>query len=151
MNLYWSGGAGLGFSTGRGIFVSGDRSDTTFKLWEIPVDIGLGLEIPFSSWFKISGTAGPSAMVLAQNRSDFERGEKGKRKYQISPGYFLNGQVKINLTGFNDETAHELFTSSHITNLYLNLEARMQSYKDFQDDIDVTGTSLGIGFTFEYL
>lgn len=151
INAYWSLGTGVGFSTGRGIFVSGERSDATFNLWEVPVDLGLGLEVPLYSWFKIAGTGGASAMGLMQNRSDFQRGEKGKRKFQGSPGYFLNGQMKINLTGFNDETAYDLFTSSRITNLYLNLEARHQSYDNFQDEITISGTSFGVGFTFEYL
>lgn len=46
---------------------------------------------------------------------------------------------------------YDLFTSSRITNLYLNLEARQQSYESFQDEISISGTSFGIGFTFEYL
>lgn len=151
LNGYWSLGVGVGFNTARGLFITGDRSETSFNLWEIPVDLGVGLEIPLYSWFKIAGTAGGSAMGLMQNRSDYESGEVGKRKYQVSPGYFLNGQVKINLTGFSDKAAYDLFTSSRITNLYLNLEARQQSYDNFQDKIIISGTSFGLGFTFEYL
>ena len=151
INAYWSIGAGVSFSTGRGIFVNGQRSDAAFNFWEVPVDLGVGLDIPLYSWFKVAATAGPSVLGLIQSRSDFQRGEAGKRKYQVSPGYFLNGQMKINLSGFNDETAYELFTTSHITNLYLNLEGRMQSYENFQDKVSISGTSFGIGFTFEYL
>lgn len=151
INAYWSLGAGVGYNSGKGIFVAGSRSDATFNLWEVPVDLGVGMEVPIYSWFKIAGTGGPSVMGLMQNRSDYQRGEDGKRKFQVSPGYFVNGQMKINLTGFNDETAYDLFTSSQITNLFLNLEARHQSYSNFQDDITISGTSFGIGFTFEYL
>lgn len=151
INAYWSLGAGVGYNSGKGIFVDGTRSDATFNLWEVPVDLGVGMEVPLYSWFKIAGTGGPSVLGLMQNRSDFQRGEKGKRKFQVSPGYFVNGQMKINLTGFNEETAYDLFTSSQITNLFLNLEARHQSYSNFQDDITISGTSFGIGFTFEYL
>ena len=151
LNAYWAVGAGVSFSSGRGIFVSGKRSDTTFKLWEVPIDVGAGVEVPIYKWFKVAGTGGASVLGLVQNRSDFQRGEAGKRKVQVSPGFFLNGQMRINLTGFNDDTAYELFTSSQITNLSLNLEARMHSYKNFQDKISITGSSFGIGFTFEYL
>ncbi len=151
INAYWSLGAGVGYNSGKGIFIDGTRSDATFNLWEVPVDLGVGMEVPIYHWFKIAGTGGPSVLGLMQNRSDYQRGEDGKRKFQVSPGYFVNGQMKINLTGFNDETAYDLFTSSQITNLYLNLEARHQSYTSFQDDISVSGTSFGIGFTFEYL
>jgi hypothetical protein len=150
LNSFWSLGAGLGFNSGRGIFVTGDRSDTTFRLWEIPVDAGIGLEIPIYHWFKISGTAGPSATGLYQNRSDFQQGEKGKNKIQVSYGEFANAQFKFNLSGFSDNMAYDLFTESKITNLFLNLEVRYQNYQNFQDEIKISGTSYGIGFTFEY-
>jgi hypothetical protein len=148
---HFSVGVGLGYNAGKGIFVDGTRSDADFKLWEAPVDVGVGLEIPISSWFKIAGTGGGSVMTLLQNRSDFEKGEKGKRKFQFSPGYFVNAQFKINLSGFSEDSSYELFTESQITNLFLNLEGRMQNYSGFKDNISISGSSFGIGFTFEYL
>ncbi len=151
LNTYWSVGAGIGFNSGKGFFVDGSRSDTLFKLWEIPLDLGIGFEIPISSWFKLAATSGPSAMGLVQNRSDYQRGEEGKRKIQHSAGYFINGQFKINMSVASSQAAYELFTESQITNLFMNIEARHQSYTDFQDPIEVSGTSFGIGFTFEYL
>ena len=151
VNTYWSAGIGLGFNSGKAFFIDGSRSNSTFNLWELPLDLGLGLEIPLTSWFKMAGTAGPSAMALIQNRSDYQRGEEGKRKFQYSPGYFASAQFKINMSGLSDQTAYELFTESQITNLFLNLEARHQSYSNFQDPVEITGTSFGIGFTFEYL
>ncbi|MBC7713463.1 MAG: hypothetical protein H7177_08995 [Rhizobacter sp.] len=151
LNFHWSVGGGIGFNSGKGFFVDNTRSDAVFKLWEFPLDAGFGLEIPVSTWFKLSGTAGPSVMTLLQDRSDYERGEVGKRKYQFSPGYFASMQFKINLMGFNDDAAYELFTSSEITNLFMNIEIRNESYSHFADPIKVSGTSFGIGFTFEYL
>lgn len=151
LEAHFSLGVGLGYNAGKGFFIDGSRSDADFKLWEAPLDVGLGMEIPVSSWFKIAGTGGGSIMTLLQNRSDFEKGEKGKRKYQFSPGYFLNAQFKINLSGFSEDLSYELFTESQITNLFLNLEARMQNYSGFKDNISISGSSIGIGFTFEYL
>lgn len=151
LNLHWSIGMGVGFNTGKGIFSTGERSQTTINLWEVPIDGGLGMEVPISSWFKFAGTAGPSVLGLLQSRNDFQRGEKGKRKIQYSPGYFVNAQFKVNLAGFNPDTAYDLFTSSEITNLYMNLELRHQNYSNFQDPISISGTSFGVGFTFEYL
>ncbi|MDD4973367.1 MAG: hypothetical protein PHY93_03405 [Bacteriovorax sp.] len=151
INPFWSLGGGLGYNSGRGIFVTGERSDTTFKLWEIPVDLGLGVEIPISHWFKVSAAAGPSVTALYQNRNDLLAGEKGRNKMQVSYGQFANAQFKINLSGFSADTAYTLFTESKITNLYMNLEARYQNYRNFQDEIKISGTSIGIGFTFEYL
>ena len=151
LNLHWSIGTGVSYSTGKGIFIDGTRSDATFSFWEVPVDLGIGLELQIANWIKAAGTAGPSLQMILQNRSDFERGEKGKRVYQYSPGYFASAQFKINLTNFNDEQAYELFTSSEITNLFLNLEIRHQNFEKFKDDIKISGTSFGLGFTFEYL
>jgi hypothetical protein len=151
LNTFWSLGGGLGYNSGRGLFVTGERSDTTFKLWEIPVDLGLGLEVPVYHWFKVSAAAGPSVTALYQNRNDLLVGEKGRNKMQVSYGQFANAQFKINLSGFSSETAYTLFTESRITNLYMNLEARYQNYRNFQDEIKISGTSFGIGFTFEYL
>lgn len=151
VNTFWSVGAGVGYNSGRGIFVNGERSNTTFKLWETPVDLSLGFEVPIYHWFKVSASAGPSAMALYQNRNDFQKGEKGRNKIQASYGQFANAQFKVNLSGFSDETAYELFTNSKITNLYLNLDVRYQNYQNFLDDIKISGTSFGIGFTFEYL
>jgi hypothetical protein len=151
LNVHWSIGSGVSYSSGKGIFIDGNRSEATFNFWEVPLDIGLGLEFQVSSWFKLAGTLGPSALAVLQNRLDFERGEKGKRKYQISPGYFAVAQFKINLTGFSDQAAHEMFTSSDISNLSMNFELRHQDYSKFQDAISISGTSVGIGFTFEYL
>lgn len=151
LNLHWSIGSGVSFSRGRGIFVDGNRSDAVFSFWEVPVDAGLGAEIPISSWFIAAGTAGPSVLGLMQNRSDFERGEKGKRKFQYSPGYFASAQFKVNLSGFNADQAYNIFTTSDVTNLFMNVEIRHHNYSSFKDEIQVSGTSFGLGFTFEYL
>lgn len=151
LNSFWCVGAGVGYNSGRGLFVNGERSETTFRLWEIPVDVGLGLEIPIYHWFKISGSLGPSATALYQNRNDFQSGEKGRNKIQVSYGQFANAQFRINLTGFSADSAYKLFADSKITNLYMNLEARYQKYQKFQDTIKISGQSYGIGFTFEYL
>ena len=153
LNGHWSAGGGLGFSTGRGFFTGdGSRSEAKFNLWEVPLDLGIGLEIPVFSVVKLVGTVGPSYLALIQNRSDYERGETGKRKVQHSPGYFASAQFKINMSTFSDQTAYELFTESQITNVYMNLEARYHNYSKFRgEDIEISGTSFGIGFTFEYL
>ncbi|MBY0414947.1 MAG: hypothetical protein K2Q18_12325, partial [Bdellovibrionales bacterium] len=152
LNTHWSLGGGVGYSSGKGIFAkTGQRSDATFSLWEVPFDGGVGIEVPIYHWFKFAGTGGGSILALLQNRSDYQRGEDGKRKFQFSPGYFANAQFKINLSGFSDSMAYDLFTSSEITNLYMNLEIRHQSYSNFQDSITISGTSFGLGFTFEYL
>lgn len=151
LNTFWSVGAGVGYNSGHAIFITGERSDTTMRLWEIPVDAGLGLEIPLYHWFKVAGTVGPSVTALYQNRDDFQHGEKGKNKIQVSYGEFASLQFKFNLTGMSQNLAYDLFSESKMTNLLMNLEMRYHNYQNFQDDIKVSGASFGLGFTFEYL
>jgi len=70
---------------------------------------------------------------------------------QVSYGQFASAQFKLNFTGMSNNLAYDLFSESKITNLLMNLEVRYHNYQNFQDEIKVSGTSVGIGFTFEYL
>ncbi len=153
LNILWAVGGGISYNSGKGIFASNaSRSEVKLTLWEAPIDLGLGIEIPVYKWFTFAGVTGPSVMILAQNRNDFLNGENGKNKFQFGYGQFLNAQFKINLAGFSDTLAYDLFSESQITNMSINLEARYQNYKNFQDaDIAISGTSIGIGFTFAFL
>ena len=152
LNSFYAFGVGLSYNSGMGTFITGQKSDATFRLWEVPVDIGLGIEIPLYTWIKLVGVAGPSVMMLAQNRSDYGNGEKGKNKYQVSYGQFASAQFKINLATFSDNLAYELFTSSQVARLSLNFDVRYENYKNFEDALlAISGTSIGAGFTFEFL
>lgn len=152
LNTFWSGGVGIGLSTGKGIFIDGTRSSATFNLWQIPVEVGLGFEIPVFSLIKLNVSGGGGAMALIQNRNDYQRGEKHKRRMQFSPGYYVLGEFKISLTSFSNQVAYNVFTASNITNILLNVELRYQSYESFKEEsIAITGSSVGVGFTFEYI
>lgn len=152
LNAFYGVGAGLSYNSGKGTFINGEKSEATFRLWEVPLDFGIGLEIPFYTWFKFCGIAGPSVMMLSQNRSDFGNNEKGKNKYQFGLGQFISAQFKMNLSVLSDNLAYDLFTSSQVTRLSLNLETRIVNYPKFQDPaLTITGASLGVGFTFEFL
>lgn len=153
LSTFWSGSMGIGLSTGKGIFSSdGKRSDATFNLWQAPVEVGLGIEIPISSYFKLSASGGGGILGLYQNRNDFERGEDNKRRIQFSPGFYGLGQLKINLTGFSDQWAYDVFTQSNLTNILLNLDVRFQHYGSFKDEeLAISGVTFGAGFTFEFL
>jgi hypothetical protein len=151
-DVFWTAGGGLSYNSGRGYFISGATSETIVTFWEIPLDIGVGLNLCAYKWFKVSGAIGPTVMILGQNRSDFQNGEKGKNKYQYSFGEFFTTQFRILFSGFSDNLSYDLFTSNQITNFSLNLEARYQNYKHFQDtSLGISGTSFGLGFTFEFL
>src|SRR5690606_17515189 len=142
---------GAGFNQGRGVFANnGDVSDATFTLWTIPVEVGLSLELPVATWFDLAFEAGPGVMGLYQVRSDFERGAKGKRRRQVGTGYYAEAKFKLSLSNIFKRSGFAFFSEYGVSNTTLDFIARMQDYGNFQDDITITGQSLGIGFSFDY-
>ncbi len=152
VNLFWTTGVGVSYSKGKGVFLtSQSKSNATFTLYTAPIDLGVGLEIPLGKVFNLYVAGGASAMALYQNRSDKDQGEAEKRKRQISPGYYVNAKLKISLANLLRSTAFTYFSEDKITNYYLNLEMRQHSYTSFQDPLEVSGSSVGLGFSFDYL
>lgn len=152
LNGFYSLGAGVTFSRGKGVFSDdGSKSSATFKFWEIPLDLGLGIEIPLGPWVKVQGVGGISAVGLYQSRDDYTDGESGKRRLQIGSGQFAEGSVRFNLSRIFPEMGYEYFTSSELSNLTMNTSMRYQNYSNFKDEITISGTSIGIGFGFEFL
>ena len=151
VNLGWGANFGAGLSQGRGTFIDGERSDTDFSLWTIPVELGLTVELPVSSWFDLAIEAGPGVLGLYQVRSDFEKGAKGKRRRQVGTGYYAEAKFKLSLSNIFTRSAFSFYSEYGISNATLDIIARMQDYGNFQDDITISGQSLGIGFTFDYL
>ncbi|MFT6069389.1 MAG: hypothetical protein ACJAT2_003705 [Bacteriovoracaceae bacterium] len=153
----WSMNFGVGLAQGKGSFTNSagtvvEKSETTFSLWTLPVDLGLLVEIPLGSWLKIGLSGGPSLMGLYQHRNDKDNGESGKRVRQVSYGYFGKANLKISLSHLSPKLAVRNLKSYQMTKTYLTLEARIQSFENFQDeDVSITGSSFGIGFAFEYL
>jgi hypothetical protein len=152
----WSMNFGVGLAQGKGSFTSGtavaEQSETTFSLWTLPVDLGLVLEIPLGTWMKIGLSGGPSVMGLYQHRDDRDNSESGKRVRQISYGYYGKANLKFSLSHITPNLAVQNLKSYQMTKTYLTLEARIQSFENFQDeDVSITGSSFGIGFAFEYL
>lgn len=143
---------GVSYKTGKGDFTDGQQSETTIALWAIPVDIPLTLQIPVGSFLRIEASAGPSLMTLLQNRDDRDEGESGKDTYQLSPGYFAGGRLKINWGNIWKSSALALFNSNDVTNFFLNFDARYESYNKFSDElVKVDGISYGLGLSFEFL
>ncbi len=146
-------GFGVGFSQGRGSFKNnqGQESDTTFSLYTIPLDLRLSIDILENKYFEVSLAGGPSVMGLYQSRNDLDGGEEGKRVRQYSFGYFGQAKLKISMASFNKSIITSNFLIRNVTNMYLNLQARIQNYEKFQDNLSITGSSFGIGFSFDYL
>lgn len=152
VNFAWGMGSGLGYSTGKGIFAAdGSKSTMRFNLYSVPLDIRLVFEAPLSKYMKLSLAAGPSAMGLIQNRSDRDRGDRDKTKYQLGYGYFGEGKLKFNLGYIFTDTGFEYYKSYEVSFMSLDLLVRNHSYSGFADDITISGMSYGLGFTFEFL
>lgn len=142
---------GMSMSKGNGTFsTSQSQSDTLFTLWTLPLDLSLTFELPIGRFLNLAVTGGPSAMGLYQNRNDKESGEAFKYRRQVSPGYFAMAKLKISLANMFSSSAFSLFSDYKITNYYLNLMVRHQNYANFQDELTISGSSIGAGFTFDY-
>lgn len=150
-NLGLGAGLGVGYNGGKGRFTDGTVSQVNFSLWTIPVDLSAILEFPLMPWVKLSITGGPSVLGLMQNRSDLPDGNKRKSNRQMSPGYFAAAKVNIALSQLFPGSSHEFLSAYKITRYFLSIEGRTQSYTNFQSsDLEVSGSSLGAGFTFEF-
>jgi hypothetical protein len=151
VDITWGGNLGLGFSSAKALFVDGTQSDTRFQLYTIPFDLHLGVGLSLGRYIRLSANGGPSVMGLYQNRSDFENKEPGKNRRQLSPGYFASGKVQIALSEIFRNQAFKMFTDYQVSRLFLNIEGRTQNYSSFQDeDLEIAGTSVGVGLSFEY-
>ena len=143
---------GYGYNSGYGIFQTTKvRSKAEFKLITLPLDVSVKYASVIGRWFKIELSAGPSVMGLYQTRSDRDSGERGKRRRQIGTGYFGQGALKFSLSDLSPRDFYKLFDSFSITKVWFGVLARYQYFSNFQDDITISGNSLGIGLSFEYL
>jgi hypothetical protein len=150
-DLYWQTNLGFGFNSGKGYFVTGEESDTRMSLWTLPLDLGLGIGLPLGRFARLTASGGPSAMGLYQSRSDRNSGEEDKYRRQIGTGYYANAKLQLSLSNAFIGSFFEFFRTYRVTNAFLNFEARTQSYANFQDDIEIDGTSLGLGFSFDFI
>jgi len=152
INTNYGVNVGAGFNYGKGIFSqSSEVSDVNFKVWAFPLDLTVGFEVPVGTWLKITASGGPSALGLIQSRSDRSDDDVDKKRKQVGFGYAATAKLKFNLSSIFPAIGVEVNSSYDVSDFYMNLEARMQNYDNFGDEITVTGTSFGIGFTFEFL
>jgi len=145
------GNIGVGYNKGPGIFLDGQTSRARFQLWTLPIDLGLGIGIPVGQWLTLHGSAGPSALGLIQTRSDRPRGDSEREKRQYSHGYFAEARVKFNLSRIFPKLGFDVYRDYDASNFYFDILARKHQYEYFKDDLIISGESLGIGFTFDFL
>jgi hypothetical protein len=152
IDLFANFAGGVGLSYGQGVFVSGDIAESNFRLWKIPLDAGLGIGIPLGPWFSVVGSAGPSVLGLIQNRSDQSRKSEKKERRQFSFGYYTQAAVRWNLSPIFKQASLNMLREQNVSNFYLNLFMRDNRYENFkQEDLIVSGQSIGLGFSFDFL
>lgn len=142
---------GVGYNKGVGIFIDGAVSQTNFQLWTLPLDVGVALSIPIGRWVALQGSAGPSALGLIQTRSDREKGSAEREKRQYSHGFFTQAVLRLNISRMIPSTGFSVFRDYDASNFYVDIIARNQSYRNFKDPLEISGTSLGLGFSFDFL
>jgi hypothetical protein len=157
---------GIGYMNGFGYFKNSNGtidptpSDLRMIFWTIPMDFAMSLEFPITTMFKVGGSAGPSALVMIQNRSEEDQdGRKNVRRYGY--GYFLEGNLKIELLRwFSDEYTRKVFQQYSMTNTFITISVRKVHYNNFSSsqrkfprnkDIKVEGESFGVGLAYEFL
>lgn len=152
IDLFATFSGGVGLSYGQGIFIGGAIADSNFRLWKIPLDAGIGIGVPLGPWFSIVGSAGPSVLGLIQNRSDQARGSDKKERRQLSFGYYTQATFRWNLSPIFKEASLNMLREQKVSNFYLNVFARQNNYENFkQEDLIVSGQSIGLGFSFDFL
>jgi len=152
VDLSLGGNVGIGHSRGRGSFAGGETSDTTFQLWSIPVDFIVALDIPLYYYAKFGVYVGPSLMGLMQTRNDKNHSESKKTRNQFSYGYVAGARFRLGLSEIFPASMFGFFSNYNISNVYINIEMQTRNYSHFLDkDISIEGSSIGLGFSFEYL
>lgn len=152
LNTHIGMGFGIGHSRAKGLFTDDNSvSETTFQVWTFPIDLWLGAEIRMSQFFKLSLAGGPSALPILLSRNDRKEGDDDKEYQQIGTGYSGLLKFQLNWSAFSPDTGFKMLSNYGISNLYFDFLARYQNYDNFKDNIQIAGTSFGIGFSFEYL
>ena len=149
---FWGVNFGVSYLRGRGMFkTKGTESETVFVLWVVPAEVFLGFSINLTSWMKLGGMAGPSAVWLSQNRSDYKADDSRKRLQQIGWGYFAQVYAKIGLGRWFPGITRNLYHSYKMTNFYLQPMLRWQSFTHFQEkNIEIGGVSMAVGLAFDF-
>jgi len=153
LKIGYGGAVGVGYNGGFGLFkTNGETSEAHIKLWTIPIEAFVDLSLDLTSYFQLNLQVAGSVMGLIQSRSDFEDGKKKKRRRQMGLGYAATGFLKFNLSKFIPKLGFNLLSSNSVNRYYLHLMIRNQSYANFKsEDLKISGTSFGLGFSLDYL
>lgn len=147
-------GFGFGYFQGFARTVSTSvETKTRLTLWFIPVDLGLTYRASFSKSLGAKISTGLTASGMIQSRSDFRDNESGKNSNRLGQGFFAMGRMDFRLGEFLLETRKRLYQNYGFSNFRLNLDLKYQfiSFNGDGNELDFSGTSLGVGVSFDVL
>ena len=154
------GGLGYHFGFGFGYFQGFARTvgtnietKTRLTLWFIPVDLGLTYRASLTNSVGVKLSAGVTGSGMIQSRSDFRDNESGKNSNRIGQGYFALGRMDFRLGDIMLETRKNFYHNYGFSNFRLNLDFKYQfiSFNGDGKELDFSGTSLGVGVSFDVL
>jgi len=152
-DLFFQLDAGFSYNTGKGLF-SDDNSEsrTTINFWVVPIDFMLGTKIHLGRYVGLSLAGGPSVAAILQNRSDREEGADDKDLRQMGTGYAAQASLDISLSQIFSSYGNYLKNNSEVSDLSLSFIGRTMQLSNFKkEDLEISGTSIGVGFKFELL
>ncbi|MGB0453729.1 MAG: hypothetical protein ACPGJV_08430 [Bacteriovoracaceae bacterium] len=152
--LYYGFNLGIGYNRGYGYFAPpiAEESTTEFKLWTIPMEFEVGLTLRPSKYVGISLGGAYGGMLLLQSRDDRKDTDASKDRRQVGHGYSANGALSFTLSSFFPSLGRDIYSLYKATRMSLDFYMRHQSYSTFSDtDIQISGSTYGMGITFEYL
>ena len=122
------------------------------NLWVLPIDFMLGMKIHMGRYVGLTVAGGPSVAGIWQNRSDRTENDEDKDIRQVGFGFAAQGSLDFSLSQMFPSYGNYLKNNSEVSDFSLSLTARTMSLSNFKNkDIEISGTSFGLGFKFEFL
>lgn len=151
-SLNYLTGAGISFFKGSGYFSDdGSEADMQITLWVLPVDFGIAAAYEFGQYVRLLAGGGVSAVAAIQSRSDLEEDNEEKVLFQFGYGPFATLKLNFGLSRIFSKFSLGMFRDYGVTNTFLNLEYRIQSYSNFKDDFSIEANAIGAGLSFNFM
>ena len=151
-SLNYITGAGVSFFKGSGYFSDdGSEADMRITLWVLPVDFGVAAAYEFGPYVRLLAGGGVSAVAAIQSRSDLDEDNNEKVLFQFGYGPFATLKLNFGLSRVFSKFSLGMFRDYGVTNTFLNLEYRIQSYSNFKDDFSIETNAIGAGLSFNFM
>lgn len=161
LKFFVGGGGGFGYNGGKGVFEGEDLANestyserTQISLYSIPMDLRLTLEIPFTRYFAIRATGGPSMLFMQEHRNDKEEGEEKRDRRQFGFGYYGVGALKVQLGYIYKDLGYKYLSTDFVSRFAMDIFGRYQNYRFLKNKakgVSVKGLSFGIGFSYDFI